>query len=52
MVFGTAFGKVNAQIEFLYTGADGVALPQAFAFLAMGSREQPTLQSSYRTDAG
>jgi hypothetical protein len=28
-------GKVNAQIEFLHTGADGVPLAQAFAFLAM-----------------
>ena len=35
MVFGTAFGKVNAHIEFLHTGADGVPLAQAFAFLAM-----------------
>jgi len=29
------FGKVNAHIEFLHTGADGVPLAQAFAFLAM-----------------
>jgi hypothetical protein len=35
IVFGTVFGKVNAQIEFLHTGADGVPLAQAFAFLAM-----------------
>jgi hypothetical protein len=35
MVFGTAFGKVNAHVEFLPTGADGVPLAQAFAFLAM-----------------
>jgi hypothetical protein len=35
MAFGTVFGKVNAHIEFLHTGADGVPLAQAFAFLAM-----------------
>jgi hypothetical protein len=35
MDLGTVFGKVNAQIEFLHTGADGVPLAQAFAFLAM-----------------
>ena len=31
----TVFGKVNAHIEFLHTGADGVPLAQAFRFLAM-----------------
>ena len=31
----TVFGKVSAHIEFLQTGADGVALAQAFRFLAM-----------------
>lgn len=31
----TVFGKVNAQIEFLQTGADGVPLAQAFRFLDM-----------------
>jgi len=35
MTFGTVFGKVNAHIEFLHTGADGVPLAQAFGFLAM-----------------
>jgi hypothetical protein len=35
MDLGTVFGKVNAHIEFLHTGADGVPLAQAFAFLAM-----------------
>jgi hypothetical protein len=29
------FGKVNAHIEFLHRGADGVPLAQAFAFLTM-----------------
>ena len=35
LVLNTVFGKVTAQIEFLQTGADGVALAQAFRFLAM-----------------
>jgi hypothetical protein len=37
IVFGTVFGKVNAHIEFLHRGADGVALAQAFSFLTMDS---------------
>lgn len=35
IAFATVFGKVNAHIEFLRTGADGVPLAQAFAFFAM-----------------
>jgi hypothetical protein len=35
MALGTVFGKVSAHIEFLQTGADGVALAQAFRFIAM-----------------
>lgn len=31
----TDFGKVSAHIQFLQTGADGVALAQAFCFLEM-----------------
>jgi len=31
----TVFGKVTAQIEFLHTGADGIAAAQAFRFLGM-----------------
>jgi hypothetical protein len=31
----TVYGNVNAQIEFLQAGADGVPLAQAFRFLAM-----------------
>jgi|SRR5580658_1023929 hypothetical protein len=31
----TVFGRVDAKIEFLRTGADGVALAQAFRFVAM-----------------
>lgn len=36
IALNTIFGKVSAHIEFLQTGADGVALAQAFRFLAMG----------------
>lgn len=35
IVFGTVFGKVNAHIEFLHSGADGVRHAQAFAFITM-----------------
>lgn len=35
ITLGTVFGSVNAHIEFLQTGADGVPLAQAFRFLAM-----------------
>jgi len=38
MVFGTVFGKVNAHIELLHTGADGVPLAQAFTFVTMDDR--------------
>jgi hypothetical protein len=31
----TVFGKVTAQIEFLHTGADGIAAAQAFRFRGM-----------------
>jgi len=31
----TVFGKVTAQIEFLHTGADGIAAAQAFRFLGI-----------------
>jgi hypothetical protein len=38
----TVFGKVDAQIQFLHTGADGIPLAQAFQFLHMDkvSRER------------
>ncbi len=51
IAFATVFGKVKANIEFLHTGADGVRLAQAFAFLAMDFREQQTLQNGYRRNA-
>jgi hypothetical protein len=35
IALNTIFGKVSAHIEFLQTGADGIALAQAFRFLAM-----------------
>jgi hypothetical protein len=37
IVFGTVFGKVSANIEFLHRGAGGVPLAQAFAFLTIDS---------------
>ena len=37
MALSTVFGRVNAHIEFLHTGADGLPLAQAFRFLAMGA---------------
>ncbi len=42
MALKTVFGKVEAQIEFLHTGADGLPLVQAFRFLDMDdiSRER------------
>ena len=35
LTLNTVFGKVEAKIEFLQTGADGVPLAQAFRFLTM-----------------
>ena len=35
LTLNTVFGRVDAQIEFLQTGADGVPLAQAFRFLTM-----------------
>jgi hypothetical protein len=35
MALNTVFGRVDAKIEFLQTGADGVPLAQAFRFVAM-----------------
>jgi len=46
IVFGTVFGKVNAHIEFLHTGADGVPLAQAFVFLAMDDISSQRLKKS------
>jgi hypothetical protein len=46
VVFGTVFGKVNAHIEFLHTGADGVPLAQAFAFLTMDEISSQRLRTA------
>ena len=35
MSLKTVFGKVEAQIQFLHTGADGIPFAQAFQFLHM-----------------
>ena len=35
VALNTVFGRVDAKIEFLQTGADGVPLAQAFRFIAM-----------------
>jgi hypothetical protein len=35
IALGTVFGRVDAKVEFLQTGADGVPLAQAFRFIAM-----------------
>ena len=44
IVFGTVFGKVNAQVKFLYGGVDGVPTAQAFAFLAMSARSSQRIK--------
>jgi hypothetical protein len=46
MVFGTVFGRVNAHIEFLHRGADGVPLAQAFAFVTMDSTSSQRLNKA------
>jgi hypothetical protein len=35
IALNTVFGRVDAKVEFLQTGADGVPLAQAFRFIAM-----------------
>jgi hypothetical protein len=42
----TVFGKVSAHIEFLQTGADGVALVQAFRFLVMDDSSSTRLAAA------
>jgi hypothetical protein len=51
IVFGTAFGKVNAHIKFLYEGVDGVPLAQAFAFLAMNARSSQRFKRALERNA-
>ena len=46
MLFATVFGKVNAHIEFLHRGADGVPLAQAFTFITMDSTSTQRLHKA------
>lgn len=46
ILFATAFGKVNAHIEFLHVGADGVPLSQAFAFVTMDAVSSQRLEKA------
>jgi len=50
----TVFGRVGAKIEFLQTGADGVALAQAFRFIAMDdtSTDRFTAAARQMVEAG
>jgi hypothetical protein len=48
LMLNTVFGKVNAQIEFLHTNADGVPLAQAFRFLAMDDTSTKRFNSAAR----
>jgi hypothetical protein len=54
MALSTVFGKVTAHVEFLHTGADGVALAQAFRFLGMDdvSSERFTAAAEQMQTAG
>jgi hypothetical protein len=46
MLFATVFGKVNAHIEFLHRGADGVPLAQAFTFVTMSAASNHRLKQA------
>ena len=46
MLFATVFGKVNAHIEFLHRGADGVPLAQAFTFITMDGASSQRLHKA------
>jgi hypothetical protein len=48
ILFATAFGKVNAHIEFLHVGADGVPLSQAFAFVTMDAVSSQRLEKALK----
>jgi len=50
----TVYGKVQARIQFLHTGADGMPLTQAFRFLDMddSSRERFRAAAELMQDAG
>jgi hypothetical protein len=44
----TVFGRVDAKIEFLQTGADGVALAQAFRFITMDDTSSDRFNAAAR----
>ena len=46
MLFATVFGKMNAHIEFLHIGADGVPLAQAFTFVTMNAASNHRLKQA------
>jgi hypothetical protein len=46
MSLKTVFGKVEAQIQFLHTGADGIPLAQAFQFLHMDDLSRERFQAA------
>jgi hypothetical protein len=48
ILFATAFGKVNAHIEFLHRGADGVPLAQAFTFITMDGASSQRLHKAFQ----
>jgi hypothetical protein len=54
MGLSTVFGKVQAQIQFLQPGADGIPLAQAFRFLDMDetSRERFSAAAEQMKNAG
>ena len=54
MSLNTVFGRVDAKIEFLQTGADGVALAQAFRFITMddASTDRFAAAASQMIEAG
>jgi hypothetical protein len=48
MDLGTVFGKVTAQIEFIHSGADGIALAQAFRFVDMDDLSSKRFSAAVR----
>ena len=54
MSLSTVFGRVDAKIEFLQAGADGVALAQAFRFITMDdtSTDRFTAAARQMVEAG
>ncbi len=48
MELNTVFGRVTAHIEFLKTGADGIASAQAFRFLGMDDASSERFDAAAR----